>query len=329
MKWLVTSDLHLTDRAKDAYRFDLFPWLATQQRTHNTTATFILGDLTDAKDKHSSTLVNKIVDGLYALKPPVYILRGNHDCIDPENPFFGFLNYINDIVFINNEFSGFLEGVGEVTMIPHCRSQAEFDEACKFIKKNDAIFLHNTFDGAIAETGSRLSGLRASLVDLKGPRGVWAGDIHKPQQCGPVTYVGSPYQIRFGDNFEPRVLLINDGKSSDLKFKCPKKWSLKITSDYDIIHNEDLKRGDQLKLTIALTREEFPEWTKLKSSILTVCREKGLEVHGFEIEILGSRQVVKQNKKGKTNEEVFKGFCQSENIGSLVKKAGMEILGLV
>ena len=79
MTWLFASDLHLSDRPKDRYRFGLFKWLAEQQQKHQITATFILGDITDRKDNHSAVLVNKTVNSLLTLKPPVYILKGNHD----------------------------------------------------------------------------------------------------------------------------------------------------------------------------------------------------------------------------------------------------------
>ncbi|RPI87194.1 MAG: hypothetical protein EHM40_23155, partial [Chloroflexi bacterium] len=85
MTWLVTSDLHLTDRPRDAHRFGLFKWLAKKQRKHGVKATFILGDITDKKDNHSSALVNRVVNELTQLEPPVYVLKGNHDFIDPNN----------------------------------------------------------------------------------------------------------------------------------------------------------------------------------------------------------------------------------------------------
>src|SRR5882724_7118261 len=100
MKWLLTSDLHLSDKPRDAYRFGLFPWLAKQQKAHNVDAIFILGDLTENKDRHSAKLVNQTIESLLTLRPPVYILRGNHDGIDPGSPFFKFVNSIEGIKLI-------------------------------------------------------------------------------------------------------------------------------------------------------------------------------------------------------------------------------------
>src|SRR5882672_7996340 len=196
MNYLITSDLHLSDRPRDSYRFGLFKWLARQQQLNRADATFILGDITERKDNHPSTLVNRIVDELIGLKPPVYILKGNHDFIDPDNPYFRFLNCIDGVYFITTPTT--LHGF---TMIPHCRDQTEFNAACDLIKPQTGVLIHQTLNGAKAESGARLAGLQATPIEAKHPLGCWAGDVHRPQRHGLVTYVGAPYTVRFGDDF--------------------------------------------------------------------------------------------------------------------------------
>ena len=90
MSYLLIGDPHLSDRPRDDYRFALFDQVRVWQDIHKPQATFLLGDLTHEKDRHSAALVNKTVEGILKLKPPVFILKGNHDYIDPENPFFKF-----------------------------------------------------------------------------------------------------------------------------------------------------------------------------------------------------------------------------------------------
>src|SRR5688572_10512164 len=224
MRWLLTSDLHLSDKPRDEYRFELFPWLAKQQTTQKVTHTFILGDLTENKDRHSAKLVNRTIEELSRLKPPIYILRGNHDGVDPTNPFFGFLNAVEGFNFII-EPEEVLPGV---FMIPHQRTQKLLDAACKTVKRTKQqevlhLMVHQTFDGAQAETGARLSGLSPLLIELLRPRACWAGDVHKPQQNGPVMYLGAPYHVRFGDNYQPRVVLADKDDTKNLHFESPRK----------------------------------------------------------------------------------------------------------
>lgn len=327
MAWLITSDLHLTDRPRDAYRFGLFPWLARMQRLYDTTATFILGDLTDQKDKHSAALVNKLVHEITGLQPPVYVLMGNHDFIDPENPFFKFLGCVEGLYFVTEPT--WLED-HKVAMIPHQPDQAAFDRACGIIQPTaKAVFCHATFEGAISETsGGRLTGLRASLVSQKAPKATLvAGDIHKPQRCGPVTYVGAPYSIRFGDDYTPRVLLIKGGKEQNLYFDAPRKWALTVRDADEILNNKDLKPGDQIRLTIEMAREEAVEHAAHKQRILAACKKVGIEVYGVELKINSStrRERIKVGK-ARSPKDILASFCTAEGVASNVKKAGMELL---
>lgn len=329
--WLIVGDLHLTDRASDQYRFGIFDWMRRQQ-AKDVAATFLLGDLTNQKDHHSATLVNKIVAGLVSLKPPVYIDRGNHDYkANQANPFFHFLNHIEGLTFATEPLV--VTEQRRLALIPHYRTQEEFDAAIRLVMADNSpptcLFVHQTFEGAIAETGVRLSGLSAAGVEPLGlPLGVYAGDVHRPQTQGDVTYVGCPYQVRFGDNFEPRCIrLSRTGVESHPWFDAPRKWSLKIRDSYDIETNANLYDGDQVKLTVEVPREEVVEWKTTKQRILTACKVKGLEVHGIALEAKGVTQTKGGvgKKLGRTT-DIFDAFCTHENVGSSIRKKGRDIL---
>src|SRR5882672_1978733 len=190
MKSLFTADIHCSDNPRDSYRFRLFKWLAHQQEVYKTDTVFILGDLVTAKDYHSSVLINKIVDGLKSLKPPIFVLRGNHDGIDPTLPYFKFLNHIEGIVFCVEPT--LLEDY-QVLMVPHQLNQAALNKALKMAPDGCLVMLHQTVSGAISETGARLTGL--TVPSNCKAKSIFSGDIHKPQKVGQVTYVGSPFAV--------------------------------------------------------------------------------------------------------------------------------------
>jgi hypothetical protein len=330
MTWLLTADTHLSDRPKDGYRWGLFKWLAKQQALYDTTATFLLGDITDRKDNHSASLVNRLVEELLRLKPPVYILRGNHDGISPENPYFRFLQAIEGLDFIVEP--EFLSELG-VAMIPHQPDQVSFDRACAIIPpKPTAVALHCCIEGAIAETGARLTGLSTALVSVTKPGAVYAGDIHRPQvvKCeAPVTYVGAPYHVRFGDSFTPRILMLKNHIEQNLYFPCLHKWALRVKDADEIINNVNLKKGDQVKIIISMAREEVVEWNKYKQRVLGACKELGLEVFGIDMEVNTSPQrerVKHEPTKAITPEDILNEFCKSEKVASNIKQVGVEIL---
>ena len=322
MTYLIIGDLHLTDKPRDAYRFDIFPWIRKMQVKYRPTATYLLGDLTDSKDNHSATLVNKIVDGLWSIHPTA--VRGNHDySANQKNPFFDFVNYIEGIQFITDA-----QTIGNVAIIPHYRSQAEFDQAVRDCGKADMYLCHQTFDGAIAETGRRLTGLSASPIELMKPRlGVYAGDVHKPQRAGIVTYVGCPYQVRFGDDFEPRCLLVdNQGNERELRFDAPRKWSLVVRDKFDILNDDYLCEGDQVKLTIELTREEAPDWKSIKQGVLDACKQVGVDVYGVKMKVKTGKQNKPEVKPNASNEEIFEQYCKASKTTKYCHEMGLKLL---
>jgi len=323
--WLIVGDLHLTDQARDAYRFEIFDWIKQQQGNRRVAATFLAGDITDAKDRHSATLVNYIVAGLTKLKPPIYICMGNHDYRDPKNPFFKFLNHISGISFVTKP-----EVHHGMAIIPHYREQDGFDHAISIGNggKPMAFLVHQTFDGAIAETGACLSGLSASPIELLKPRlGVYAGDVHKPQKQGIVTYVGCPYQVRFGDNFNPRVLHVSeDGIASNIYFPAPKKWSLIIRDETNLYNHQDLYEGDQIKLTIEVSREEVVDWKNIRTNVLAACRDLKLDVYGIKLEVKTAKRRERLTTKSNDSEGVFNLFCKEEKLANIIKEVGKRIL---
>jgi len=338
MTLLLTSDLHLTDAPRDAYRFNLFPWMAKQQITHKTKATFILGDLTNDKDRHSSVLVNKLVDGLKKLKPPIYILKGNHDYIREDLPFFQFLNAIDGIKFCTE--LTLIEDL-QIVMMPHQLNQAALDNALKRVPDRWLVMMHQTLTGAISETGARLTGL--VVPSNCKAKALFSGDVHVPHnikynrsdgQYNVVTYIGSPYHVRFGDQFSPRVILLdgngcdklhNGGRQTDLYFQAPRKLSISIR---DLAEMPELKKGDQVKVTLELPRSEAVEWANHKKSIIDYCKDKGIEVYGTELRVAQARkrQRLDDTPTNRSNLDYFKTFCLSEGIPIQMQKIGLELM---
>ena len=94
MRPLIFTDIHLTDNPREEYRWRVFDDAIVQFLfLKKATDIMILGDLTDRKDNHSASLVNRLVRNVKRLAElaPVTVLMGNHDYLDPINPFFGFL----------------------------------------------------------------------------------------------------------------------------------------------------------------------------------------------------------------------------------------------
>ena len=332
---IITSDLHITDKPLDEYRWGIFQWIKSQLSlaAGKLNTVFILGDLTDAKDKHSSELVNRLVCELKLLSEvaQIYILKGNHDYIEESLPFFDFLSQVGSrIKFITKPHSLSVDDFG-ILCLPSSRNYIEdwkdfdFDEF-------DLIFTHQTYEGSQAENGSLLPGIPpAYFKNIQGK--VISGDIHVPQKVSSnIQYVGSPYRVRFGDSFAPRVLLIEDGKIKSRMTPFMRRWTLsakgseQLSQVYEQIALAPANAGDQVKIRVTMRRSDLGEWAELKKELKQFSEEKGWVLHGIELIVEQSATTVSQKSKitaAKTSKD------RVELYGRLKKmdvKLGVELL---
>lgn len=256
----------------------MFPWLAEQQADE----LILLGDLTDAKDRHGAKLVNRLYREITNLERRyrVVIIKGNHDYYDPAHPFFEFLGDTSDITFITEPRLLKLS-IGSVYCVP---AGAKWDFK---IPKADYLFTHATFSGAKAENGATLTGVDPGVLDGFSGK-VLSGDIHVPQKLarGKIEYVGAPYHIRFGDDFDPRVLLVgDDGRTKDLKFPAPRKRVFVITKPEDLI-DEYAARDDHVRVRCLLSRGHYDKWPGYKEEIRRIAADRGWRLVGPELTAL-------------------------------------------
>lgn len=338
MSALVTADIHQTTNPRDQHRWDLWGWLIAEVRLRGVREVLILGDLTDEKDRHSSSLVNRMVEGLSYLSREckVYILRGNHDAVDESLPFFGFVENLPNVRFMSvpNQIG---LSIGECLFIPSIKTwDWEFNAPTSRALHLDYIFCHQTFAGAETENGTRLSGVPTSV--FRGFKGrVYSGDIHVPQRLkGGVEYVGAPYRIDFGDEYDPRVLFIRDnGKTEDCHFPTKSKHlvvvrgpqSISMRTVFDAI--VPIKKGDQVKFRVQLKRSELLNWREIVRKVQAEAKDNGWELFGVEAELLDAAPAVDNKKvvgRVQSPKSVLKAYAKSKKLSDGMMDLGLDLL---
>ena len=329
--FVITTDLHLTANPRDEYRWRLFPWLEEllNKVPHPVQDLFILGDLTEEKDGHNSLLVNRVVDSLVHLYrasglTTIWILRGNHDGIDPETPYFRFLSHFPYIRFVHKPTEMEL-GNRDYLLLPHSRNPEEDWKELNF-KNYNFILMHNTVTGAVAENGQPLTGVhRAWFHTVQGK--VFSGDVHVPQAVGNVEYVGAPYPIRFGDKFEPRVVMYLDHvRQPDPHPKNIARHRVTVKSAEEL-HKLKCKPGDQIKVRLALSKSEYLDWQRRKREVLAACKELQLDLYGLELERTGAALTdLQATPHLSTPQEALARFCQREKVDGLLREVGEFLL---
>jgi predicted phosphodiesterase len=323
MTALATADWHLTDNPRDDYRFKTLAKLPAIMKHYGVKQLLILGDITDSKDRHGAWLVNAIVTLFYDLSracDQIIVMRGNHDGSDPNNPFFEFIERIKGMTWINEPTEMLLHGVGECLFLPHT-SDYQKDWRTLAFDGYDFIFAHNTFKGAISESGRDLDGIPVDVFPLGVP--VISGDVHVPQRIQAVTYVGAPYSIDFGDAFRPRMLLLDHKKplySIPIigAQKCLIRWPLT---------NDDFNRGDIVKVQVDMTALDYANWHAIRRDVLAWAELEGLRVWAIQpVAKAGvARQHTRLHIERKSDHDVMLEYAKRRDIDASTLKTGLEL----
>lgn len=330
---LLTGDLHLTAHPRDAYRWRLFPFLEDYltKTPYSIRDLFILGDLCDAKDFHSSRLVNKIVDSLVHLYragglTTIWILFGNHDGVDPDTPYFKFLSHFPYINFVNKPTEMEIDN-RDYLLLPHTRNPEEDWKNFNF-KFYNYILMHNTVTGAVAESGVPMTGVhQAWFHSVQGK--VFSGDIHVPQIVGNVEYLGSPYHVHFGDKFRPRIVLHQDNQRQSDLYPTNLSRHTVVVKNADELRKLILRPGDQIKVRLSLSKSEYVDWQKHKREVQAACLDMKLELCGLELD--RKQPLATPHSKplivpSRDPRQALERFCTQERVDGQLKEVGEFLL---
>jgi DNA repair exonuclease SbcCD nuclease subunit len=328
---LLTADWHLTDKAVDEYRWQIIDTIAKERQFGE--PLYILGDLTDRKDRHSATLANRLHDALERLATdgPVRIIMGNHDAPMKGDPYWKLLNRLGGVDFY---FEPQMIGA-ELLLLPWSPNPTRDWAEAIWPPKGGAIFMHQTVNGALLDD----TGRKAIVPDGPlFPRGVkvYSGDIHTPQQIGAVTYVGAPHHVKFGDHYKLRMLRLNARYEIDeeIELRPPEKLLMESRSLDDWKAAACfLRPGAQIKVRLNIMVAQLNEWPAWQREIHELCAEAGIRVDSIEAVMVESaddgdgwqfKPILDAATAGPM--EVLSGYCNEKRIDEAHRRVGQAIL---
>ena len=345
MRALITSDLHFTDRRLDEYRWNLFEWIKKRAEAYRCDYLLVGGDITDKKDRHPARLVNRMLREFADLAEyfeGIYIIKGNHDYVDPKDAFFyEALNNVDGVEFISDLAFRTL-GDTKVALVPHTdQHRTDWREKKKPFpewEEIDLALFHLTFKNSKASNGMKMDGLGQKHLwrTLRVPDSatIVAGDIHVPQSVGRVTYVGSPYPIAFGDSFKPRVLIYDseERKLISKRRETIKKAVVEIEEPEEILES-DLSAGDMVRVFLSIPRSRIAEWPTLRGLVLhncikmgVYCRDVRLREKKIRLPRLEKAPVKFGGSKKLDHSEVLKKYSAKQKLGESVRDVGVSLL---
>ena len=331
---VLTADLHLTDKPRDEYRWDVFgdlEYIASNSRGRATLV--VLGDVTDRKNNHPARLVNRVVESFKRLADAfdhVYIIKGNHDYENKDEAFFSFLSHIPGVTFVSEPLH-----VGRVAMLPHMRDDAEIADVIARLHplETDLALLHVTVGGAHASNGQEMGGLYSGAF----PSGIdyFSGDIHVPQKVGDFEYVGSPYHVHFGDKFTPHIVRIATPRALPEYVEFDRKVNrhvLDINSPDELPKvgpEQRIKGGDQVKVRVHLSRAEVFTWAACRDRVKGWATQKLIDLCGCEMVLTDEvRPLAPMSERSarKSPESILREFTAAQDLPGPLIAMGLDLL---
>jgi len=204
-------------------------------------------------------------------------------------------------------------------------------------REAEFIFCHQTFAGAKASSDFTLDGIPNTYFDELAPNAqVISGDIHVPQRCGSVLYVGCPYPISFGDSFAPRVLWWDGEKLKSIPRKTIRKLVIDLQAEEVLADEQHLKPGDQIKVRLHLPRTEFKDWQTHKKGIEEEAEHLGVELFAVELREQKTRKRIRLEDPDAlfknvvpidaSPKDLLTKFCQTRGIAEPIETAGLELI---
>jgi Calcineurin-like phosphoesterase len=321
MKRICTADWQLADGNRDRYRIDFVRQRLPQIiKKYQPDQLLVLGDITESKDQHPASLVNEVVGCIYDLSQlcHVIILRGNHEYISIENPFFEFVNRFDNVKWINKpeEWAGSL-------FLPHTRNYKQDWKDTDF-NGYDYIFAHNIFAGVNPVNGHSLGGIPPSIFPKDAI--VISGDVHEPQSFDCITYVGAPFTVDFGDNYQPRLLLLDDDRRVSIKVGGQQKRLVNVYWPDKFEHNAH--PNDIVKIQVHLEMQHVAKWAEIRAEVESWAKEQSLIVNVISpivAYVKGDRKAVTKHES-KTDEQYIDSYASRLGIDKDTLSTGKKML---
>lgn len=325
MRRLVTGDWQLCDNPRDRYRTDfIVNQFMTLVAKYQPDQVLVLGDLTELKDNHPAALVNEIVDIFHRLSTmcQVIFLEGNHDHLHIEHPYFRFVQKFG-VVWISKPTV--LDGC---LYLPHTRNYKK-DWVDIDFTGHDFIFAHNIFDG-VKSNGQKLSGIPTSI--FPDDAFVLAGDVHDPQTVDCVTYAGSPFLCDFGDDFQPRILLIDDLQVKSIKVYGPQKRVIEVDwNDGERDYRGRFNDGDIIKFKVNIGMEHTAEWDKIRGQVQDWGVKHNLIVNTIQpiVSFVQGERAKAVKGERKSDSTYFEAFAKRNGLDEKTAEIGRGIIDTV
>lgn len=269
MKLILTSDLHGKDGIYVNILTDYIDYLATYANKNKINTIAFLGDILHKSNKIRSETFIPIFKKLQELKENgfiMYFILGNHDIytmdkdslVETFSPFGVVVKTETEMEFDNVK----------INLCPYTTDETEVPTV-----NADYLFTHLPITEFVFDNDMEIKDKNAFHPDFfSNYKKVYTGHYHKRQEKYNIQYIGSPYQLSFGEAgdtnkgfvvFEPST-----GKEEFIKYEgAPRYYEI----DYDTLVNDGVEEDDiKNSFVKILIDKKIENFTKVRNSLYKI-----------------------------------------------------------
>lgn len=241
MRYAVTADWHIQNSGmfssplangittRAMLSFDFIDWFQDFCESEDVHAVLHAGDFFTLKNHISIPLFNRTYDRMMRFEPMILVVPGNHDRYLKAEGIVHSLHAMNRGIHrfevLDEDRYRLIVGDTEIIGIPGGCLDREFFLSSK-VNKRRVLLIHENLIGATFASGSKITeGVSPKdLTEIMKEHQIdfcFSGDIHKWQwvkKKPPILYVGSPYQLDFGDEGQQRGVWIYESDTNEVEF---------------------------------------------------------------------------------------------------------------
>lgn len=229
-----------------------------------------LGDIFELKDRVPNHIQIAFGEALHAIDAHVYILLGNHDFKIKKYSTLKVMELGDMITLIDRPRLLAIQGK-RIGFIPFYREFHDFSKAWtrlhEYHPDMDIVCFHQFIPGISYKSGHKVPG--TFNLELH-PKSLYlSGHLHQPCTVleEKVQYLGSPYQVTFGEGGEDKFIWLYNPNTSSLdsmKLDYPEFKTIDIFNELD----QEKISGHYIKLTGNLTPDQRNVVAETKSKYL-------------------------------------------------------------
>lgn len=274
-KIILTADLHFKDGLYLQVGLDYLDYLFDYCYKNKIDKVAILGDLLDKAYKIRNEVFISLFKKIEQARDngiEFYFLLGNHDITSTLTNSSLLETFERFGHLINSPQTFDFDGVS-INMVPYTK-----DENLVLTVGADYLFTHlaiSEFDYGGGRISEEAESFPISL--FSNYKKVFTGHFHKRQEKQNIQYIGSPYQLNFGDMGDTNkgfvVFDIETGKEEFIKYTMAPKF-IKFTYDelWNKLDKSELKEGSLSNCLVkVIVDKKVDKLSKLKTILYNYC----------------------------------------------------------